>query len=138
MTRLLHERVARSAERWPDATAVVMRDHRRTYADLERASDGWARVLVEAGINAGDRVALLQPKSPAAIVSMLATLKAGAIYVPIDPASPAERIRRSLSAVEPRLVLASAGAAELLDRLDVRLPTACVDGSLPGALANAG
>jgi amino acid adenylation domain-containing protein len=66
----------------------------------------------------------LLPKSPAAITAMLATLKAGAIYVPLDPESPAARLEKILAAAECRYLLASGSALPLLRQLMARLDPA--------------
>ena len=115
---LLHERVALSARERPSAHAVVMGSLQLSYEDLERSSNQLARLLIEQGVGAGDRVVLLQPKAPMAIVSMLATLKAGGVYVPVDIASPAARVQKILSSAEPRVVLACEKSAKLVDTLD--------------------
>lgn len=120
MSALLHERVTRTAQSRPGDTAIVMGSQRLTYGEVEELSTQLARLLVSRGVGRGDRVCLLQPKTPAAIVNMLATLKAGAVYVPIDTASPAPRIQMIVRAAAPRLVLHSAEAAELLASLDVQ------------------
>src|SRR5206468_2685294 len=65
----------------------------------------------------GDRVCLLLPKSPAAIVSLLGVLKADAMYVPVDVSSPAPRVAKIVQAAEPRVILAAGRAATLLDDL---------------------
>src|SRR5438445_8285811 len=96
MTKLLQEGVTAQADARPEATALVFKGTRLTYAALEEASNQLARALKEAGCQRGDRVGLLMPKMPAAIVAMLGTLKADAIYVPMDPASPAARQARVL------------------------------------------
>ena len=133
MTELLQDRVSRSVECRPAATAVVMGEERLSYEELERRSNRLARLLVESGVRAGDRVCLLQPKSPAAIVSMLAALKAGAIYVPLDISNPAARVKRILAAAEPRLLLAIPDAAALLSALNSDVPVGAVGGPLAGA-----
>jgi amino acid adenylation domain-containing protein len=115
VTRLLQDYVALQAESRPDAVALVMGDERLTYAELEAASNRLARLLRESGCRRGDRVCLFLPKSPAAIVAELATLKADCAYVPIDTASPAPRVELIVESAEPALVLASAPAAKLLD-----------------------
>ncbi|MGO9891640.1 MAG: amino acid adenylation domain-containing protein [Solirubrobacteraceae bacterium] len=138
MTALLHERVSRCAESLPAATAVVMGDERLCYGELEQRANRTARLLLESGVRPGDRVCLLQPKSPGAIVSMLATLKAGAIYVPVDVSNPAVRVRRIITAAEPRLLLVTPDAGELLTALGTDVPVGAVSGSLPGALFGAG
>jgi non-ribosomal peptide synthetase component F len=99
---LLQDYAARGAERDPSKIALVMADEQVTYGQLERESNQLARLLIEHGCRPDDRVCLFTPKSPAAIVAMHAILKAGAAYVPIDPASPAARIAKILEAAEPR------------------------------------
>ena len=114
---MLHERVSRASERWPAQSAIVMDAERLSYEEVERASNGLARLLREKGVRRGERVCLLAPKSPAAVVSMLATLKAGGVYVPVDVASPAARVRRILDVAEPKVVLAAQAAEWLVGDL---------------------
>jgi amino acid adenylation domain-containing protein len=113
----LEELAAQQAERRPEGVAVVMGDERMTYGDLETESNRLARLLIDMGLTWGDRVCLFLPKSPAAIVAMHATLKAGALYVPIDLASPGPRAAKIVAAAEPRILLADRSAASLLDGL---------------------
>jgi amino acid adenylation domain-containing protein len=105
MTVLLQDLVARQAQQRPRAAAVVFKDVRLTYADLEARSNRLARRLRRAGVRPGDRVCFLAPKSPLPLIWMLGILKAGAIHVPLDPASPAARRQKIVDACEPRLVL---------------------------------
>jgi amino acid adenylation domain-containing protein len=117
MTSLLQQWVTEQAERRPDATAVVMRGVRLTYAELEAASNRLAHTLKAAGCWPGDRVGLLLTKSPLAIVSMVGTLKADCTYVPLDPSSPAPRVGKIVESAEPRVILAEARTAPLLGAL---------------------
>ena len=117
MSGLLQDRVTRQAESRPHATAVVSGAERLSYAQLDAASNRLARTLREAGVGKGDRVCFLMPKSPAALVCMLGILKAGAIHVPLDAASPAARIRKILAACEARSLLAAGRVAPLLEGL---------------------
>jgi amino acid adenylation domain-containing protein len=117
MIRLLQDTVARQARRRPDSPAVVMGEERLTYGELEAESNRLARLLREAGCVPGDRICLFVPKCPAAIVGMLATLKARCAYVPIDIASPAPRVAKIVESAEPRLILAMSEAATLLDEV---------------------
>ncbi|MHA5023699.1 condensation domain-containing protein, partial [Streptomyces sp. SD35] len=80
----LHELVAEQALRTPDAVAVVCDGDSLTYAELDRRGNQLARYLLEQGVGAEQFVALALPKSLDAIVSMLAVLKTGAAYLPID------------------------------------------------------
>ncbi len=107
MTMLLQQGVTAQAQARPEATALVFKRTRLTYAALEEASNRLARALNEAGCRRGDRVGLLMPKMPAAIVAMLGALKADAIYVPMDPASPAARQARVLEVSDCRCILAA-------------------------------
>jgi len=114
---LLHSYVTRQADARPDATAVVFDDLRMTYAELEAQSNQLARLLRDEGCRRGDRVCWLGPKSPAALVAILGIYKAGGVYVPLDNASPAARLKKILDACEPRCVLAGGAAGERLDEL---------------------
>jgi amino acid adenylation domain-containing protein len=117
MIELLQDTVTRQAERRPDAVALVMGDERLTYGELEAESNRLARLLQANGCEPGDRVCLFVPKTPAAVVAMLATLKARCAYVPIDIASPAPRVDKIVEAAAPRLLLASSAAVKLVDEL---------------------
>jgi amino acid adenylation domain-containing protein len=133
LSQLLQDRVALTVESRPDAAALVMGSERLTYQELEQRSNQLARLLIDHGVRRGDRVCLLQPKAPAAIVSMLATLKAGAVYVPVDIASPLARVERIVAAAEPRLLLASADASALVARIPADAALVSVAGVIDGA-----
>jgi non-ribosomal peptide synthetase component F len=117
MSALLQDCAARRAESHASDVALVMGDERMTYGDLEAESSRLAHLLIDDGCRPGDRICLFTAKSPAAIVAMHAILKAGAAYVPIDPASPAPRIAKIVDAADPRLVLAASGAASVVDEI---------------------
>lgn len=77
----------------PDAVAVAAGPLRWSYAELTERSGRLARLMVDRGIKAGDRVGVLQQRSPELLVTLLAVLRAGAAYVPIDLRAPAARRR---------------------------------------------
>lgn len=110
MPRLLHELLDAQASRRPDAVALVHDGARMTYAELSRASDLLASRLRPRS-EPGDRICFLMPKSITAIVAMLGILKAGCVYVPMDPASPPARLARVMTASDPRWLLVSGAAA---------------------------
>ena len=114
MTAPLHAYAARSADRDPEATAVVLGDVRLDYGTLVRDARRLARLLVERGVRPGDRVALMAPKAPATVMAMHAVLEAGAAYVPVDLASPPPRVAMILEAAAPSAIVAGAGAERLL------------------------
>lgn len=120
MTALLQDFVTLQAVRRPDAVAIVMEDARLTYRELDDASSRLARLLADLGCKRGDRVCLFLSKSPQAIVAMLASLKIGCTYVPIDIGSPAVRVEKVVRAVDPRAVLVCDDAVALMDELVTR------------------
>ncbi len=117
MARLLQDWTTEQAGRNADSTAVVCGASRMTYGELDALSNQLARLLKDAGCVRGDCVALLMPKSPMAIVGLLGIYKADAIYVPLDPASPANRLKKILDSCENRWVLAAGSVTALLDEI---------------------
>ena len=114
MNELLQHGVAAQAELRPDAVALAFKNGRVTYGALYEASNRLARLLGDAGCRRGDRVALLMPKSPEAIVAMLGVLKADAAYVPLDPAGPEARLARMLEVSDCCCVLAAGPVSRML------------------------
>ncbi|GLW98479.1 non-ribosomal peptide synthetase/MFS transporter [Microtetraspora sp. NBRC 16547] len=110
----LHGRISAHAVRTPSATAVVAADGTLTYAELEERATRLAHRLRAAGVERGDRVAVLMERTRDLPVAMLGVLKAGAGYVPIDDAAPADRIAAMLATAGARIVVC---AADLADRL---------------------
>jgi amino acid adenylation domain-containing protein len=137
VNRLLQDWVTQQAELRPDATAVVSGGEKLSYGQLERSSNQLAYTLREAGCKKGDRVCILMPKSPAAIVSMIGILKAGCMHVPIDTGSPAARIRQVLDSCQNRWILAAGAVTPLLediladDRLRAGISVGWLDASAP-------
>lgn len=81
------------AARTPDAIAIQDNGAILTYGDLDLAANRAANRLSQSGVKPGSHVAICSGRSAAMIVGMLAILKAGAAYVPLDPAWPQERLR---------------------------------------------
>ena len=117
MSRQLQSWVTQQAEIRPDSPAIVDRTQTFTYGQLERSSNQLAQLLQSAECNKGDRVVILMPKSPAAVLSMIGILKAGCMHVPVDASSPAARVRSILDSCENRWILAAGSVAPLLDEL---------------------
>ncbi|WP_369214452.1 amino acid adenylation domain-containing protein, partial [Streptomyces flavofungini] len=98
----------------PDAPAVTHEGETLTHAELDARSSRLARLLIEHGAGPETRVALALPRTPDLLVALLAVLKSGAAYVPVDVRYPADRIAHMLTDARPRLVvLRAAGAAGL-------------------------
>jgi amino acid adenylation domain-containing protein len=115
MSMLLQHGISLQADTRPDAVALVSGATRVTYGELDEVTNRLAHLLADAGCERGDRVGLLMPKVPAAILGMIATLKADAIYVPLDTASPPARVARMLQASGCRVILATASARRALE-----------------------
>ena len=108
---------AAQAERTPTAVAVVSGERSWTYREVDEAANRLAHLLADHGAAPGTQVALLFSRSAEAIVAILAVLKTGAAYLPIDPAQPAVRLEFMLADAAP---VAAVTAAELRPRLDGR------------------
>ncbi|RPE33070.1 non-ribosomal peptide synthetase [Kitasatospora cineracea] len=110
----LPELFARQAAATPDAVAVSQDGHRLTYRQLDADSLALARTLAARGIGPESFVAVAVPRSPLSITALLAVVRAGAAYLPVDPGYPAERIAQLLSDSAPALVLTTPDTADRL------------------------
>jgi amino acid adenylation domain-containing protein len=117
MMTLLQEGLTSQAESRGSAIAVVHQNSRVTYDELDRKSTQLAYLLKDVGCQRGDRVCILMPKSPTAIVGILGALKADCAYVPIDPQSPAQRVRKVIDQCEPKVVLGAGQVGPLLEEV---------------------
>ncbi|WP_190816260.1 non-ribosomal peptide synthetase [Saccharopolyspora pogona] len=102
---MLPELIEAQVDRTPQATAVVARDGSLTYGELDARANRLAELLIERGAGPERFVAIALPKSLDLVVSLLAVLKAGGAYLPLDPAYPAERIAFMVGDVDPVLTL---------------------------------
>lgn len=93
------------AELYADNIAVVFEDTKLTYDELNRKANRLARKLRDLGIGRDDFVGMLTKRSCEMVVGILAVLKAGGAFVPIDPECPAERIKYILEDITPRAIL---------------------------------
>ena len=134
MKARLQDWLITQAERRPEAPAIVFRGRPTTYGALEQASNRLARALRAAGCIPGDRIALLLPKSPQALVAMFGVLKADCIYVPLDTSSPPARIERIIQRCECRCLLAAQSTAGLVNQLGVAGGVASSSRDLPRIL----
>ncbi|MEV6584143.1 condensation domain-containing protein, partial [Streptomyces sp. NPDC051582] len=100
--------------RRPDAAAVVSGGVELSYAELNARANRLARHLVACGAGPERLVAVALPRSVDLVVALLAVLKSGSGYVPVDPEYPAERIAYMLADAEPVLVVTETATAALL------------------------
>ncbi|MGC3000516.1 amino acid adenylation domain-containing protein [Streptomyces sp. G35A] len=98
----------------PDAPALVHGDLTLTYAELGARADRLARHLAARGVGPGAVVGIALPRSAGLVTALLAVLKAGAAYLPLDPDHPADRLRLLLDDADPVCVVTDAATAARL------------------------
>ena len=128
----LPARLARQAALTPDAPAVRFEDTVLSYRELHERSVRQARQLVADGIKPGDIVAVALPRSEQLLVVLLAIMRTGAAYLPVDPDGPVERIAMVLDDAAPIAAIATAdiharlalggGVPLLPEQLDASMP----------------
>jgi non-ribosomal peptide synthetase-like protein len=144
--QLLHERFERQAQSTPQAIALVCGATELTYRELDNRANQLAHFLQGRGIGRGDCIGLLLPRSSELYIAILAILKSGAAYVPLEPDYPPERIQYIVSDCNARSVITSGSLAGklgesnrevlILDKLESALSSLPVEGpngSTPGA-----
>ena len=125
------ELITGQAARTPDAPAVVFRERRMTYAELDAASDALAARLRELGAGRGRPVAVGVERSPELLVGLLGVLKSGAAYLPVDTTLATERLAYMLDDAGVELIVTSRAQRHRFEGRSARL----VD---VGGLASAG
>ncbi|WP_326701232.1 amino acid adenylation domain-containing protein [Streptomyces sp. NBC_01754] len=113
----VHTRISRVAAARPGAVAVTLPApdggaRRMTYGELERRATGCARRLRALGVTTGSVVALRLDKSPEMIVTLVAVLKAGGAYLPVQPDQPADRLAHLLRTTGAVLVVEDTAGPE--------------------------
>ncbi|MED0797710.1 non-ribosomal peptide synthetase DhbF [Bacillus inaquosorum] len=108
----LPEQFEKQAALSPDAIAVVYEDQSLSYAELNERANRLARMLISEGVGPEQFVALALPRSLEMAVGLLAVLKAGAAYLPLDPDYPADRIAFMLEDAQPAFIMTNTKAAE--------------------------
>jgi amino acid adenylation domain-containing protein len=140
----LHELIEAQVERTPDAVAFVFETVTCSYRTLDRRANALAWHLRELGAGPGDVVGIAAERSPELMVGLLAILKAGAAYMPLDPNYPQARLAFMLEQAAPPVVLVQRRLAGLLpeggavvldlDAADGMLPAESGDRPASGAL----
>ncbi|MFL1901237.1 amino acid adenylation domain-containing protein [Streptomyces tauricus] len=111
----LPEQLAAQARISPDETAVVCGTARLTFARLDARVDALAGVLAAAGAGPGTRVAVGLPRSTDLVVAMLAVMRTGAAYLPLDPSYPADRLAFMIEDSRPVVLVATAHTVGIMD-----------------------
>ena len=131
--RSVSELFEMTVDRMPDATAVTAAGRSLTYRELDAAANRLARRLRSRGVDVGSAVGLCVGRTASMAIGMLGILKAGCVYVPIDPSYPTDRVDDMLGEAGVVLLLGEddLDAAELCDESSERLETSMA----PDALA---
>lgn len=111
---LVHELIERQARRTPDGVAVTDEGTVLSYHELHTAAEALAETLRGRGVGVGSLVGVLLPRSVSFAVAVLAALRAGAAYVPMDPANPPARLRYLIDDTATPIVLTCAELAHLV------------------------
>jgi amino acid adenylation domain-containing protein len=119
--RYVHEQFEAHAERTPRALALHYEGEAMSYAELNARANRLAAYLRSMGLRPDARVAVCMERSFELIVALLATLKAGGAFVPLDPAYPAERLAHMLHDSAPLVVLTSGAAHTSVAKLAPQL-----------------
>ncbi|NVZ71929.1 non-ribosomal peptide synthetase [Pseudomonas costantinii] len=115
----LHARIEAQVVLTPDAIAAEQQGRQLTYAELNQQANLLAHHLLALGVKPDDRVAIVARRGLDTLAGLLAILKAGACYVPVDPSHPAERLSYLLTDSAPVAVLTQHSLLERLPELDV-------------------
>ncbi|HEX3750326.1 MAG TPA: amino acid adenylation domain-containing protein [Streptosporangiaceae bacterium] len=115
------ELIGAQARTRPEATAVVCEDEQLSYAELDRRASQLARYLRRQGVERGTPVGVCLERSGQLVVALLAIFRAGGVYVPLDPAAPAERIRYVVRDTGMPLMLTQAPLRETVEESGTQL-----------------
>ena len=105
----------RQAKATPDAEAVVFKDHRYTYAEVDDISDRIAGYILSKGLGVGDAVSVIIPRCEWMAIASLGILKAGCAYQPLDPSYPKERLNFMVQDASAKLLIADEQLRDLVD-----------------------
>jgi len=120
--RTIHQLFEEQVQATPHAMALGGMAEPLTYAGLNARANQLSRLLIEQGVSPDDRIAICVERGPSMVVALLAVLKAGGAYLPLDPTYPLERLTQILEDAAPRLLLSDGVGKQTLGRLAETIP----------------
>lgn len=117
----VHKLFATQCSAVPGSVALTSADDAWTYAELDAWSNQVAHYLRGLGLTAGENVGISMDRSPEMIAAILAILKSGACYVPMDPANPASRLEQMITDSDMRVLIGGREQSASLSHIDLTL-----------------
>jgi len=114
---LINEKFEQIVEHYPDNTALVLDKEEITYQQLNEKADVLASLLIEKGVQSDQRIGICMQRSFDMFIGLLAILKSGAAFVPIDPTYPTDRINYMIKDAQISLLLANKDTSEVIEKL---------------------
>ncbi|MEL6813705.1 MAG: amino acid adenylation domain-containing protein [Cyanobacteria bacterium J06598_3] len=124
----LHELFETQAAQAPAAPAAFFREHTLTYGELNARANQLAHSLVANGFRPGMFAGICMERSLEMLVALLGVLKAGGVYVPMDPTYPADRLTHMLSDAQVTVLLTQSHLQEQLSALGAQARMVCLEG----------
>ena len=121
----LHQWFADTVSKYGDRTALVNGQENITYGELDSRANQVAHFLKKQGVGSDKKVVICLERSPELILAMLGVVKAGGVYVPVDPAYPTDRIEYTVSDCQGQLILTTTALSSLLPQ---SVPRVLMDG----------
>ncbi|MEW5801318.1 MAG: AMP-binding protein, partial [bacterium] len=89
---VLHDFLTESAQKFPDKSAIIFKEHRISYQELDQKANRLAHALIDLGVEKGDRVALFLDNSPESVIALFGVLRAGAVFVMLSAALKTDKL----------------------------------------------
>ncbi len=113
------QQIVEMASQTPDATALADVERSMSYRELDQASAELAGRLQHSGVGRGDIIPIAVDRSVQVVVAMMAVLRAGACYTPLDLDYPAERLTQTIAACAPKCIISSTAGQQKLPATDI-------------------
>ncbi|MCU0289840.1 MAG: amino acid adenylation domain-containing protein, partial [Acidobacteria bacterium] len=123
----IHGLFEAAALRFPGNTAVIFEDSRLTYARLNETANQWAAFLAGKYLEPADTAAIMLESSIEMVIAILAILKSGGAYLPLEPGYPAQRIKQLLTGSGARVLVTVSSFNSLLPEIQPGIPVIFID-----------